>query len=44
MDSADVGIVGICITACFMELWVTLFAGSEKVALCLSMCCEQCYS
>ncbi len=26
MDSAGVGIVGMCITACFMELWVTVFA------------------
>ncbi len=25
MDSAGVGIVGMCITACFMELWVTVF-------------------
>ena len=31
--SAVVGIVGMCITGCFMELWVTLFAGCGKAAL-----------
>ena len=29
-----------CITGCLMELWVTLFAGRGKAALCFSMCCE----
>ena len=43
MDSAGVGIVGKCITACFMELWVTVFAGRGKAALCFSMCCEHSY-
>ena len=43
MDSAGVGIVGMCITACFMELWVTVFAGRGKAALCFSMCCEHSY-
>ena len=33
MDSVGVGIVGMCITACFMELWVTMFAGRGKAAL-----------
>ena len=32
-DSAVVGIVGMCITGCLMELWVTLFAGRGKAAL-----------
>ena len=43
MDSAGVGIVGKCITACFMELWVTVFTGCGKAALCFSMCCEHSY-
>ncbi len=34
-DSVVVGIVGMCITGCLMELWVTLFAGRGKVALSL---------
>ena len=33
MDSAVVGIVGMCITGCLMVLWVTLFAGRGKAAL-----------
>ena len=37
------GFVGMCITACFMELWVTVFAGRGKAALCFSMCCEHSY-
>ena len=32
-----------CITAYFMELWVTMFAGRGKAALCFSMCCEYSY-
>jgi hypothetical protein len=32
-DSVVVGIVGMCITGCLMELWVTLFAGRGKAAL-----------
>ena len=32
-NSAVVGIVGMCITGCLMELWVTLFAGRGKAAL-----------
>ncbi len=28
------------ITDCFMELWVTLFAGRGKAALCFSTSCE----
>ena len=43
MDSAGVGIVGKCITACFMELWVIVFTGCGKAALCFSMCCEHSY-
>ena len=31
-DSVVVGIVGMCITGCFMELWVTLFAECGKAA------------
>ncbi len=27
------GFVGMCITGCLMELWVTLFAGCGKAAL-----------
>ncbi len=27
------GFVGMCITGCLMELWVTLFAGRGKAAL-----------
>ena len=34
-DSVVVGIVGMCITGCLMELWVTLFAGRGKAALSL---------
>ena len=34
-DFVVVGIVGMCITGCFMELWVTLFAGRGKAALSL---------
>lgn len=34
MDSVAIGIVGMCITACFMELWVTMFAGRGKAVLC----------
>ena len=33
MDSVVVGIVGMCITGCLMELWVTLFARRGKAAL-----------
>jgi len=33
MDSAVVGIVGMCITGYLMELWVTLFAECGKAAL-----------
>ncbi|MDE6619771.1 MAG: hypothetical protein K2K74_04625 [Lachnospiraceae bacterium] len=43
MDSPDVGIMEMCITACFMELWVTMVAGRGKAALCFSMCCEHSY-
>ena len=32
-DSVVVGIVGMCITGCLMELWVTLFAECGKAAL-----------
>ena len=32
-DSVVVGIVGMCITGCLMELWVTLFEGRGKAAL-----------
>ena len=32
-DSVVIGIVGMCITGCLMELWVTLFAGRGKAAL-----------
>ena len=31
MDSAAAGIVGMCITACLMELWETMFAVCGKV-------------
>ena len=30
--SVVVGIVGMCITGCLLELWVTLFAGRGKTA------------
>ena len=43
MDSAGVGIVEMCITGYLMELWVTMFAGRGKAALCFSMCCEHSY-
>jgi hypothetical protein len=33
--SVVVGIVGMCITGCLLELWVTLFAGRGKAALSL---------
>lgn len=33
MDFVAAGIVGMCITGCLMELWVTLFAGRGKAAL-----------
>jgi len=32
-DFVVVGIVGMCITGCLMELWVTLFAECGKAAL-----------
>ena len=32
-DSVVVGIVGMCIIGCLMELWVTLFAECGKAAL-----------
>ena len=31
--SPKFGFVGMCITGCLMELWVTLFAGRGKAAL-----------
>ena len=44
MDSVGrSSIVEKCITAYFMELWVTMFAGRGKAALCFSMCCEYSY-
>ena len=32
-DSVVVGIVGMCITGCLLELWITLFVGRGKAGL-----------
>ena len=39
-DSVVAGIVEMSYNWLFMGLWVTLFAGCGKAALCFSMCCE----